>query len=262
MAVNYNNPFSNLNVKKPFQIQEKAADKQSVDFIKTHDTDGSGGLNLQELVDAGGLLGDQASMTPQAKEKLKRLYSSVAGSDELSAVELTQARLVMDNSIQGGDGQITSEEQQAFEQTLENNLQGNSKLGSAVNYRNLYDFGQGAGVQEKLPPSMAEKRDAYVAGQLIKQDQEFKGQTTSKLMKDHDDILTKLMEALGTMNNGVVGNGLPSLGMGSGTALGPDPNMQVALLYQNLQGMLERTAAIQKKGKLGGIPPISPSQNP
>jgi hypothetical protein len=252
MAVNYNNPFSNLNVKKPFQIQEKAADKQSVDFIKTHDTDGSGGLNLQELVDAGGLLGDQASMTPQAKEKLKRLYSSVAGSDELSAVELTQARLVMDNSIQGGDGQITAEEQQAFEQNLENNLQGNSKLGQTINYSNLFEFGKSTGVHDKLAPSAIEKKDAFGYANVANEDL----LSTSQIMKEHDKIFTELMEALGTMN------GLSNLNMGGGSMVGPDPNMQVALLYQNLQGMLERTAAIQKKGKLGGIPPISPSQNP
>jgi hypothetical protein len=202
-------------------------------------------------VDAGGLLGDQANMTPQAKEKLKRLYSSVAGSDELSAVELTQARLVMDNTVKGGDGQITAEEQQAFEQNLENNLQGNSKLGQTINYSNLFEFGKSTGVHDKLAPSAIEKKDAFGYANVANEDL----LSTSQIMKEHDDILTKLMKALGTMNNGV-------LGMGSGTALGPDPNMQVALLYQNLQGMLERTAAIQKKGKLGGIPPISPSQNP
>ena len=256
MTANYNN-FANLNFNKPFQIQEKAADKQSVDFIKTHDTDGSGGLNLQELVDAGGLLGDQASMTPQAKEKLKRLYSSVAGSDELSAVELTQARLVMDNTVKGGDGQITAEEQQAFEQNLENNLQGNSKLGQTINYSNLFEFGKSTGVHDKLAPSAIEKKDAFGYANVANEDL----LSTSQIMKEHDKIFTKLMEALGTMNNGV-GNGLSNLNMGGGSMVGPDPNMQVALLYQNLQRGLQQTAAIQaqKNGKLGGIPPISPSK--
>ncbi len=259
MTMNYNNPFFNLNVNKPFQIQEDGADKQSIAFILKNDKNKSGGLDLEELIDAGGLLGQDTNMIPQAKERLQRLYPSIAGSDELSAMELTQARLVMDNTIQGGDGQITAEEQQAFEQNLENNLlQGNPKLGASINYSNLYEFGKGAGVHDKLAPSAVEKQDAFTYAVVANEDR----LNTSQIMTEHDDILVKLMEALGTLNNGV-GNGLSNFSMGGGAALGADPNMQVATLYQQLSGMLEQTAAIkaQKQGKLGGLLPISPSQN-
>jgi len=161
-------------------------------------------------------------------------------------MELTQARLVMDNSIQGGDGQITAEEQQAFEQTLENNLQGNSKLGQAINYSNLFEFGKGAGVHDKLAPAGVEKKDAFQYAVVANEDR----LNTSQIMSEHDAILTKLMDALGTMNNGM-GTGLSSLGMGGGSMVGPDPNMQVAVLYNQLKNRLAQTAAIQAQKKLG-----------
>ena len=232
------NPFNHLHV-QPFQIQEKAADKQSVEFITAHDTDGNGDLSIEELTAAGGFLGQQA-MTPEETERLKLLFASVAGSNGLSAMELTQARLVMDNSIQGGDGQITAEEHQAFEQTLENNLQGNSKLGQAINYSNLFEFGKGAGVHDKLAPAGVEKKDAFQYAVVANEDR----LNTSQIMSEHDAILTKLMDALGTMNNGM-GTGLSSLGMGGGSMVGPDPNMQVAVLYNQLKNRLAQTAAIQ-----------------
>jgi hypothetical protein len=249
------NPFSHLNGQQPFQIQEKAADKQSVEFITAHDTDRSGDLNIEELSAAGGFLGQQA-MTPEETERLKLLFASVAGSNGLSAMELTQARLVMDNTIKGGDGKITTEEQQAFEQNLLQNIQGRPQMGQAINYNNLFQFGEGAGVHAKLAPSAIEKQDAVQYNVVAGEDQK----STAQLMIEHDEILSGLMAIIEKMNAN--GAGLSNFNPGSGAAMGLDPGGQVNLLYGKLKKGLEQTADIQarKPGTLNDILPISPSE--
>jgi hypothetical protein len=250
------NPFSHLHL-QPFQIQENGADQQAIAFIQANDTDRSGGLNPKELIDAGGLLGQQQGMTPQEMERLKLLFPSIAGSDELSAMELTQARLVMDNTIKGGDGKITTEEQQAFEQNLLQNIQGRPKMGQAINYNNLFQFGEGAGVHGKLAPSAIEKQDGVQYNVVAGEDKK----STAQLMIEHDEILSRLMAIVENMNDD--GAGLSNFNPGGGAAMGPDPGGQVSVLGQKLGIMLEQTAIkqAQKPGEMGGLLPISPSQN-
>ena len=249
------NPFIHLHV-QPFQIQEKGADQQAIAFIQTNDKNKSGGLDDQELVDAGGLLGQQKIMTPQEMERLRLLFPSIAGSDELSAMELTQARLVMDNTIRGGDGIITDDETQAFEQNLLANIQGRPEMGQAINYNNLFQFGEGAGVHDKLAPSAIEKQDALQYNIVAGEDKK----STVQLMIEHDEILSGLMAIIEKMNDD--GAGLSNFNMGGGAALGPDPGGLVAALGQKLGGMLEQTAIKQapKPDGLMSLLPTSPSQ--
>ncbi|MFN9691292.1 MAG: hypothetical protein ACK551_04245 [Vampirovibrionales bacterium] len=250
------NPISHLHVQQAFQIQENGADQQAIAFIQANDKDGSGDLSQEELTAAGGFLGQQA-MTPEETERLKLLFASVAGSNGLSAMELTQARLVMDNTIKGGDGKITTEEQQAFEQNLLQNIQGRPQMGQAINYNNLFQFGEGAGVHAKLAPSAIEKQDAVQYNVVAGEDKK----STAQLMIEHDTILSRLMAIVENMNDD--GARLSNFNPGGGAAMGPDAGGQVSVLGQKLSGMIEKTATIQaqKPGGMGGILPISPSQN-
>jgi hypothetical protein len=226
------NPFSHLHL-QPFQIQENGADQQAIAFIQANDTDRSGGLNPKELIDAGGLLGQQQGMTPQEMERLKLLFPSIAGSDELSAMELTQARLVMDNTIKG-----------------------NPQMGQAINYNNLFQFGEGAGVHGKLAPSAIEKQDGVQYNVVAGEDKK----STAQLMIEHDEILSRLMAIVENMNDD--GAGLSNFNPGGGAAMGPDPGGQVSVLGQKLGIMLEQTAIkqAQKPGEMGGLLPISPGE--
>ncbi len=241
MIANYNSPFANSGVNKPFQIQEKAADKQSVEFITANDTDGDDVLSKEELTAAGGFLGQQA-MTPEETERLKLLFASVAGSNGLSAMELTQARLVMDNTIQGGDGQITAQEQETFYQNLANNIKSEKGLakGSELNYSNLFQFGEGAGVHAKLAPSAIEKQDAVQYVVAANEDQ----LNTLELNDKHKQIVNYFLAALSNLNGGLSGELLQSL-------------------KTQLEQGLKRTANLEDQkpdGLLRNILPISPSQ--
>jgi hypothetical protein len=147
--------------------------------------------------------------------------------------------------IKGGDGKITTEEQQAFEQNLLQNIQGRPKMGQAINYNNLFQFGEDAGVHAKLAPSAIEKQDAVQYNVVAGEDQ----LNTLELNDKHKQIVKYFLAALSNLDGGLSG--------------GIDPSQQ---LLQNLKTQLEqglkRTADLeaQKPDGLRSILPISPSQ--